>query len=85
MTSKRAYKLFRFLLSVRIIYIALLAVIFNIFISWLIAQIPFFQSLAPDESINKLANDVGPVVFFFFAVALILFLKRHFSKHLLLS
>jgi len=80
MTSKRAYKLFRFSLSVRIIYIVLLAVAFNIFISWLIDQMPFSQPLVPDESINKLANDVGPVVFFFFAVALAPFFETAFFQ-----
>jgi len=75
MTSKLAYKLNRFTLSVGIVQLILLSVIFNIIISWLIGLLPFSQPLVPDESINRLANDVGPAVFLFFAVALVPFFE----------
>ena len=75
MIAKLVYKLNRFTLSAGIVQLILLAVFFNIFISWLIGMLPFSQPLVPDESINKLANDVGPIVFFFLAVGLIPFFE----------
>jgi uncharacterized protein len=85
MTTKLAYKLNRFTLSVGIVQLILLAVIFNLAISWLFSQLPFSQPLAPDESIVNLANDVGLVVFFFLVVGLVPFLETVIFQALIIE
>jgi membrane protease YdiL (CAAX protease family) len=85
MTFNLVYKINRFSLSARIILLMLLATIFNVFISWLINQFPFNQPLAPDESIIKLAEDVGPIIFFFLAVVLVPFIETVLFQALIIK